>query len=36
MGGMSQGMHLRLQTDRETVDVHLGPVWQGWRQRQSN
>ena len=27
MGGMSQGMHLRLKTDSETVDVHLGPAW---------
>lgn len=27
IGGMSQGMHLRLKTDRETVDVHLGPAW---------
>jgi hypothetical protein len=27
IGGMSQGMHLRLKTDSETVDVHLGPAW---------
>lgn len=25
--GMSGGMHLQLQTNRETVDVHLGPAW---------
>lgn len=27
MGGMSRGMHLQLQTDNQTVDVHLGPAW---------
>ena len=27
MGGMSGGMHLRLQAGNETVDVHLGPAW---------
>jgi hypothetical protein len=27
MGGMSQGMHLRLKTDKGNVDVHLGPTW---------
>lgn len=25
--GMSQGIHLTLQTDKETIPVHLGPAW---------
>ena len=25
--GMSYGIHLVLQTDRETISVHLGPSW---------
>ena len=27
MGGMSNGLHVRVRTDNETIDVHLGPVW---------
>jgi hypothetical protein len=27
MKGMSGGVHLNLKTDKETVSVHLGPVW---------
>jgi hypothetical protein len=27
MGGMSGGMHLKLKTGNETLDVHLGPAW---------
>ena len=27
MRGMSQGVHLVVQTDRETLSVHLGPEW---------
>jgi hypothetical protein len=27
MGGMSQGMHLTLKTDKGSVEVHLGPAW---------
>lgn len=27
MGGMSQGVHLILETDQETISVHLGPRW---------
>jgi hypothetical protein len=25
--GMSQGVHLLLKTDKETIPVHLGPAW---------
>jgi hypothetical protein len=25
--GMGQGVHLMLETDTETISVHLGPVW---------
>ena len=25
--GMSQGMHVELRTERETISVHLGPAW---------
>jgi hypothetical protein len=25
--GMSQGVHLVIKTDKETLSVHLGPVW---------
>lgn len=25
--GMSNGMHLALKTDKETLSVHLGPAW---------
>jgi hypothetical protein len=25
--GMSQGIHLQVNTGKETVDVHLGPAW---------
>ena len=25
--GMSYGVHLTLKTDKETVSIHLGPVW---------
>jgi hypothetical protein len=25
--GMSPGLHLRLKTSTETIDVHLGPAW---------
>jgi hypothetical protein len=27
MRGMSQGVHLTLKTEKETVPVHLGPSW---------
>jgi hypothetical protein len=27
MKGMGRGVHLTLKTDKETVDVHLGPAW---------
>jgi hypothetical protein len=27
MKGMYSGVHLTLKTDKETVDVHLGPEW---------
>ena len=27
MKGMGPGVHLTLKTDKETVDVHLGPAW---------
>jgi hypothetical protein len=27
MNHMSQGLHLLLNTGKETVDVHLGPAW---------
>ncbi len=27
MKGMSQGVHLTVKTDRETIPVHLGPSW---------
>jgi hypothetical protein len=27
MKGMSSGVHLMLKTDKETLSVHLGPVW---------
>jgi hypothetical protein len=27
MRGMSYGVHLMLKTDKETVSIHLGPVW---------
>jgi hypothetical protein len=27
MKGMSYGVHLVLRTDKETVSIHLGPVW---------
>ncbi len=27
MKGMSYGIHLKLQTDTETLPVHLGPAW---------
>ncbi len=27
MKGMHSGIHLALKTDKETVDVHLGPKW---------
>ncbi|HSB34899.1 MAG TPA: DNA-binding protein [Nitrospirota bacterium] len=27
MKGMHSGIHLTLKTDKETVDVHLGPDW---------
>jgi hypothetical protein len=27
MKGMSGGVHLNVKTDKETVSVHLGPVW---------
>ena len=26
-GGMGMGIHLTLQTDKETIPVHLGPDW---------
>ena len=25
--GMNSGMHLTVQTDTETISVHLGPIW---------
>ena len=25
--GMGRGVHLTLKTDKETIDVHVGPVW---------
>jgi hypothetical protein len=25
--GMSQGLHMILKTDKETISVHLGPTW---------
>ena len=25
--GMNYGIHLKLKTDKETIDVHLGPGW---------
>jgi hypothetical protein len=25
--GMSRGIHLQLQTDKDTIPVHLGPAW---------
>ncbi len=25
--GMGRGVHLTLKSDKETIDVHLGPVW---------
>ena len=25
--GMSQGVHVELRTERETISVHLGPAW---------
>ena len=25
--GMHAGVHLQLKTDKETIDVHLGPAW---------
>ncbi|MFI5395971.1 MAG: DNA-binding protein, partial [Candidatus Binatia bacterium] len=25
--GMGRGVHLMLKTDKETISVHLGPVW---------
>jgi hypothetical protein len=27
MEGMSQGVHLTIKTDKETIPVHLGPSW---------
>lgn len=27
MKGMYSGIHLILKTDKETIDVHLGPEW---------
>jgi hypothetical protein len=27
MKGMNRGVHLTLKTEKETVAVHLGPVW---------
>jgi hypothetical protein len=27
MEGMSEGVHILLLTDKETIPVHLGPVW---------
>lgn len=27
MRGMSYGVHMTLKTDKETISVHLGPVW---------
>lgn len=27
MRGISEGVHLELKTDRETISVHLGPAW---------
>jgi hypothetical protein len=27
MKGMSQGVHLAVKTEKETLDVHLGPSW---------
>lgn len=27
MAGMSQGVHMQLKTENETIDVHLGPAW---------
>ncbi|HSF03846.1 MAG TPA: hypothetical protein VLA62_12595 [Solirubrobacterales bacterium] len=27
MKGMSQGVHLAVKTDKETIPVHLGPSW---------
>jgi hypothetical protein len=27
MKGMHYGIHLLLKTDKETIDVHLGPGW---------
>ncbi len=27
MKGMSQGVHMILKTDKETISVHLGPSW---------
>ncbi len=27
MRGMSYGIHLLVKTDKESVDVHLGPAW---------
>jgi hypothetical protein len=32
MKGMGPGVHLTLKTDKETVDVHLGPAWYVERQ----
>jgi len=31
--GMSQGVHLMVKTDTETIDVHLGPSWYVDRQK---
>jgi len=25
--GMSAGIHIKVKTDKETISVHLGPVW---------
>lgn len=30
--GMSYGVHLMLETDKETISVHLGPAWYVQRQ----
>ncbi len=27
MKGMNTGIHLALKTDKETIDIHLGPEW---------
>jgi DNA helicase TIP49 (TBP-interacting protein) len=27
MKGMSNGIHVQLKTNKETISVHLGPVW---------